>query len=177
MSSRPLDKSELEARWRELLSRHGLVDEDDLRARLDLDRIADMLRHLDELEHRARQPEVVELAIWFSGAERLPAGLSEDVGRLLEVLKDHDPQPDDPDGQVLSDADLAILSAPPDEYAARFGQRDGSTAPRLRQVNDLLARDSIYRTPEMRAGREARAQLNLARERVSLTRRRISRSP
>lgn len=137
-------------------------------AALDLDRVAYRLRHVDELDHRSRHPEAVELAVWLAGAPRLPAGVGEDVRRLLGVLEHHDPAPDDGDGQVLSDADLAILSAPADEYRRHCERLGLDPAVRLQQVDALLARESIYRTPEMRAGREARAQLNLARERAAL---------
>src|SRR5581483_2931192 len=99
---------------------------------------------------------------------RLPAGVTEEVRRLLGVLMDHDPADDDGDGQVLSDADLAILSASADTYAAYIKRLDVDDETRLAEIDALLKRDSIYRTPEMRAAREARAQLNLARERASL---------
>ncbi len=164
-SERPTD---LVARRRALLARHGLSEYDDLLAELDLDRIAYTLGYVDELEHRASHPEAVELAVWFAGVEQLPGPLSEDVRRLLEVLTDHDPADDDGDGQVLSDAKLAILGAPADEYRRHAEGLRIEKAERLQQIEALLRRDSIYRTPEMRAGREARAQLNLARERAAL---------
>lgn len=85
------------------------------------------------------------------------------------MLETHDPAPDDGDGQVLSDADLAILSAPAHEYRRHCERLGIDPVQRLGQVSALLARESIYRTPEMRAGHEARAQLNLARERAALT--------
>jgi len=164
-SEHPLD---LLARRRALLACHGLSDDDDLFAEIDLGRIATVLGHVDELEHRARHPHAVELAVWLAGAPRLPAGVTEEVRRLLGVLMDHDPADDDGDGQVLSDADLAILSASADTYAAYIKRLDVDDETRLAEIDALLKRDSIYRTPEMRAAREARAQLNLARERASL---------
>lgn len=148
--------------------RFGLSDEDDLFAELDLDRVVYSLRYVEELEHRARHPETVELAVWLAGAPRLPAGVGEDIRRLVDVLGHHDPEPDDDDGQVVSDADLAILSAPAGEYRRYCEELRVDPDIRLGEVNVLLGRDSIYRTPEMRAGREARAQLNLARERAAL---------
>jgi predicted metal-dependent HD superfamily phosphohydrolase len=170
MSSRPLSASELEARWRALSARVGLGNAEQLFEQLDLERVAYSLSHADELEHRARHPENVELALWLAGAEHLPPGIRADVQRLLRVLETHEPDGEDADGQVLSDADLAILSAPAREYRRYAAQLcPDQPALRLRQINALLARDSIYRTPEMRAGREARAQLNLARERAALT--------
>lgn len=151
-----------------MLARHGLSDDEDAFAEADLDRIGSMLRHVDELEHRASHPETVELAVWFAGMQHLPAQVTDDVRRLLDVLKDHDPAAGDGDGQVLSDADLAILSAPADAYGAYIKGLRVDDDTRLDEVDALLERDSIYRTPEMRAGREARAQLNLARERRAL---------
>lgn len=163
-SERPID---LRARRRALFARHGVLDDEDVFAER-LDRIGYILRHVDELEHRARHPETVELAVWFAGVEERPARVTEEVRRLLDVLKNHDPAPDDADGHVLSDADLAILSAPADAYGAYVKKLRVDDETRLAQIDALLQRDSIYRTPEMRAGREARAQLNLARERAAL---------
>ncbi|MCX4906581.1 hypothetical protein [Streptomyces sp. NBC_00878] len=85
--------------------------------------------------------DLVRLAAWFHDAVYLPdrseneersarlaeralpeAGVSEaataEVARLVRLTVTHAPADDDRNGQVLCDADLAILAAPPAAYAA-----------------------------------------------------------
>jgi predicted metal-dependent HD superfamily phosphohydrolase len=98
------------------------------------------------------------------------------VERLLGVLPEHDPVHGDADAEVLCDADWAVLGAPATEYRDHVDElRRESTLPeagwsrhRLLTVRELLGRDSVFRTPEMRAAREGRAQLNIAREAAGL---------
>ena len=99
-----------------------------------------VLDHIDTLEKYAADPDVVRLAAWFHDAVYLPdrseneersAALAEralpeagvpaprtaEVARLVRLTITHDPADDDPDGQVLCDADLAILASSPSAYA------------------------------------------------------------
>lgn len=166
----------------------------------DLQRLTGVLHWIDRLEHRAHEPRTVRLTAWVAtagedvvhGGERAgsarwaarslprvgvgPAVLC-DVERLLTgVLKDHDPADDDADGQVLCDADLAVLGAGATDYRAHVDAlRRESGLPeaawrehRRATVHELLRRVSVFHTPEMRAAREGRAQLNIAREAAAL---------
>ncbi|MEV2216500.1 hypothetical protein AB0H86_34635 [Streptomyces sp. NPDC050997] len=155
-----------------------------------------VLDHIDVLEQHAADPDVVRLAAWFHDAVYFPdrseneersarlaeralpeAGVSAEktaeVARLVRLTVTHDPADDDRDGQVLCDADLAILAAPPAAYAAytaavreEYGFvppaafRDGRAAI-LRQLLDLPA---LFRTPYGRAQWEATARYNLSAE-------------
>ncbi|WLW54123.1 hypothetical protein [Streptomyces sp. YU58] len=155
-----------------------------------------VLDHIDVLEKHAADPDVVRLAAWFHDAVYFPdrseneersarlaeralpeAGLSAaktaEVARLVRLTVTHDPADDDPDGQVLCDADLAILAAPPSAYAAytaavreeygfvpQAAFREGR-ATILRQLLDL---PRLFRTPHGEREWEAMARYNLAGE-------------
>ena len=161
-----------------------------------LTHLTSVLDHIDVLEKHADDPDVVRLAAWFHDAVYLPdrseneersarlaeralaeAGVPEgrvaEVARLVRLTVTHDPADDDRDGQVLCDADLAILAAPPSAYAAYTAAvreeyafvpneafRDGRSAI-LRQ---LLSLPRLFRTPYGAAEWEATARYNLAAE-------------
>ena len=156
------------------------------------------LQHLTEVLDRlallgATDP-VVLLAAWFHDAvydgdrddeERsaewaiaaLPASLGPDVARLVRMTATHDPADDDPGACALSDADLGILAADPARYAAYVDgvRRDYShltdedfRVGRVAVLEDLLARDSLFRLPKARELWEDAARTNLARELNSL---------
>jgi predicted metal-dependent HD superfamily phosphohydrolase len=97
-----------------------------------LDHIQDMMEIVESLRSFARNLNAVKLATWLHDviydssasdneersaeyAERLCERLSIPEGPLVRSLilktKTHDAGDDDPDGQVLLDADLAILGA------------------------------------------------------------------
>lgn len=102
--------------------------------------LAETLAAVDRLTGHARNPDACRLAAWFHDAVHdprradnedasaalatrvlepygfAPARVSE-VARLVRLTASHDPGPDDPDGAVLCDADLAILAAAPERYA------------------------------------------------------------
>ncbi|GHI06841.1 hypothetical protein AQI88_39230 [Streptomyces cellostaticus] len=155
-----------------------------------------VLDHIDVLEKYAADPDVVRLAAWFHDAVYLPerseneersAHLAEralpeagvpapktaEVARLVRLTVTHDPADDDRDGQVLCDADLAILAAPPSAYAVYTAEvreeyhfvpsdafREGRSAI-LRQLLDL---PRLFRTPYGREHWEPTARYNLAAE-------------
>ncbi|MDN3023396.1 hypothetical protein [Streptomyces sp. S.PB5] len=155
-----------------------------------------VLDHVDVLEKYAADPDVVRLAAWFHDAVYLPerseneersariaeralpeAGLPEaktvEVARLVRLTVTHDPGEDDRDGQVLCDADLAVLAAPPSAYAAytaavreeyHFVPNDDFRTGRSEILRRLLGLPRLFRTPYGAAEWEATARYNLAAE-------------
>lgn len=155
-----------------------------------------VLDHVDVLEQHAADPDVVRLAAWFHDAVYLPdrseneersarlaeralpeAGVPDEktaeVARLVRLTVGHDPADDDRDGQVLCDADLAILAAPPSAYAAYtaavreeygFVPGDAFRAGRAAILRQLLDLPRLFRTPHGAAHWEATARYNLRGE-------------
>lgn len=155
-----------------------------------------VLDHIDVLEKYAADPDVVRLAAWFHDAVYLPdrseneersahlaeralpeAGVAEaktaEVGRLVRLTVTHDPAEDDRDGQVLCDADLAILAAPPSAYAVytaavreeyHFVPNDAFREGRSTILRQLLDLPRLFRTPYGEAEWEATARYNLRSE-------------
>ncbi|MFI8189642.1 hypothetical protein ACIF8T_12715 [Streptomyces sp. NPDC085946] len=155
-----------------------------------------VLDRVDVLEGYAADPDVVRLAAWFHDAVYLPdrseneersarlaeralpeAGLSArktaEVARLVRLTVTHDPAGDDPDGQVLCDADLAVLASPPSAYAAytaavreeyHFVPNDAFRAGRAAVLRQLLDLPALFRTPHGREHWEATARYNLRAE-------------
>lgn len=155
-----------------------------------------VLDHIDVLEKYAADPDVVRLAAWFHDAVYLPdrseneersahlaeralpeAGVAEaktaEVGRLVRLTVTHDPAEDDHDGQVLCDADLAILAAPPSAYAVytaavreeyHFVPNDAFREGRSTILRQLLDLPRLFRTPYGEAEWEATARYNLRSE-------------
>ncbi|MFE9450578.1 hypothetical protein [Streptomyces sp. NPDC006739] len=161
-----------------------------------LTHLSAVLDHVDVLEKYADDPDVVRLAAWFHDAVYLPErstneersarlaerALSEagvpgektaEVARLVRLTVTHDPADSDRDGQVLCDADLAILAAPPSAYAAytaavreeyHFVPSDAFRTGRAAVLRQLLDLPRLFRTPHGRAEWEATARYNLAAE-------------
>lgn len=162
-------------------------------------------RHLAEVLDRitelggADDPETV-LAAWFHDsvyvagpeaaeneersavlAEQELAGEEVDVGevaRLVRLTATHRPEPGDRRGEVLCDADLAILAADPERYAeySRAVRREYAEVPedafrrgRLAILRDLAAKPSLFHTAHARRHWEDRARRNLAREIAELS--------
>jgi predicted metal-dependent HD superfamily phosphohydrolase len=114
-------------------------------------------------------------------ADRARAGLRglvpderiDEVERLVLLTATHDPGPDDADGAVLCDADLAVLASPPEAYAAyasavraEYGHLsdDVFTAGRIAVLERLLARPRLYRLPAVAEDWTPRARANLTAE-------------
>lgn len=157
----------------------------------DLLHLAEVLQHVDELmpnddPHR----ETVLLAAWFHDAvydgkgddeersallaeDALPDPVAGEVARLVRLTTDHRPADDDLLGQVLCDADLAILAADPDRYASyvRGVRSEYSHVPeadfaagRAAVLSDLLAKPTLFHTDAARSRWEQRARVNVQRE-------------
>jgi predicted metal-dependent HD superfamily phosphohydrolase len=161
-----------------------------------LTHLSAVLDHVDALEPYADDPDVVRLAAWFHDAVYLPdrseneersarlaeralpeAGVSTaktaQVARLVRLTTGHDPADDDRDGQVLCDADLAVLASPPSAYAAytaavreeyHFVPNDAFREGRSAILRRLLALPRLFHTPYGREKWEATARYNLTAE-------------
>ncbi|WP_309060471.1 hypothetical protein [Streptomyces sp.] len=161
-----------------------------------LTHLAAVLDHVDALERYADDPDAVRLAAWFHDAVYLPdrseneersARLAEralpeagvpaektaEVARLVRLTVTHDPADDDRDGQVLCDADLAVLASPPSAYAAytaavreeyHFVPTDAFREGRAAVLRRLLGLPRLFRTPYGREHWEATARYNLRGE-------------
>ncbi|MFD4502184.1 hypothetical protein [Streptomyces sp. NPDC058457] len=155
-----------------------------------------VLDRIDVLEEYADDPDLVRLAAWFHDAVYLPdrstneersarlaeralpeAGLparqTAEVARLVRLTVTHDPATGDRNGEVLCDADLAILAAPPSAYAAytaevreeyHFVPNDAFRAGRSAILRQLLDLPQLFRTPYGRTEWEPTARYNLAAE-------------
>ncbi|WEO96741.1 hypothetical protein A6P39_023455 [Streptomyces sp. FXJ1.172] len=173
------------ARWQEPQRRYHTVAH-----------LAAVLEHIDVLQGHAADADAVRLAAWFHDAVYLPerseneersarlaeralpeAGVPEaktaEVARLVRLTVTHDPAAGDRDGQVLCDADLAILAAPPSAYATytaevreeyHFVPNDAFREGRSAVLRQLLGLPSLFHTPYGREHWEATARYNLASE-------------
>ncbi|MFE0133449.1 hypothetical protein ACFWY6_18055 [Streptomyces sp. NPDC059037] len=158
--------------------------------------LAAVLDHIDVLEEHADDPDLVRLAAWFHDAVYLPerstneersarlaeralpeAGLTDaktaEVARLVRLTVGHDPADGDRNGETLCDADLAILAAAPDMYAAyaaavreeyAFVPDDAFREGRAAVLRQLLALPRLFRTPHGAKEWEGPARANLATE-------------
>ncbi|MEU9405384.1 hypothetical protein AB0E08_06740 [Streptomyces sp. NPDC048281] len=176
---------ELLRRWQEPQRRYHTVTH-----------LVAVLDRIDALEEYAGEPDLVRLAAWFHDAVYLPdrstneersarlaeralpeAGVSAahtaEVARLVRLTVTHDPAPGDRNGEVLCDADLAILAAPPAAYAAytaavreeyHFVPNDAFRTGRSAILRQLLDLPRLFRTPYGRTEWEPTARYNLAAE-------------
>jgi predicted metal-dependent HD superfamily phosphohydrolase len=111
-------------------------------------------------------------AVW---AEEALTGTAyaDEVARLVRLTETHDPSTDDPAGQALCDADLAILASPPRRYDtyiagvrrdyAHISDADFATG-RAAVLHDLAGRERLFHTTYAQEQWEPRARVNLARE-------------
>ena len=161
----------------------------------DLAHLAAVLGLVGELAGAAADPDAVRLAAWYHdvvydpegtdneqvSAERARAGLRglvaderlDEVARLVRLTAGHDPAPDDANGAVLCDADLAVLASPPEAYAGyasairdEYGHLSDAefTAGRIAVLERLLALPRLYRLPAVAADWTPRARANLTAE-------------
>lgn len=165
--------------------------------------LAEVLERLDELLDQAETASVdrdaVVLAAWFHDAvydgrpddEERSAALAEatlpscdvpptrvaEVARLVRLTHEHKPEPDDLAGQLLCDADLAILAARAERYAeysrdvrAEYAHVDDADfrAGRAAVLRALLD-GPLFHTAPAREAWEARARANVQAELASLS--------
>lgn len=164
-----------------------------------LDHLEHVLQTIDELADD-HDLFLVRLAAWFHDAiydipfreltnedasarlslrELSRAGLEQEdltqVARLVRLTATHVPGSRDPEGELLCDADLAILAAPPEQYAAYVAsiRAEYAAVPEAEFVAARLAvlepltEGELFRTGKGRALTEA-ARANLAAECVAL---------
>lgn len=102
-----------------------------------------------------------------------------EVERLVRLTAGHDAAPDDGNGAVLCDADLAVLAGPPDAYATyasairtEYGHLSDEefTVGRIAVLEHLLSLPVLYRTPAAQPW-TATARANVTAELVLLRRR------
>ncbi|MFC5722530.1 hypothetical protein ACFP1Z_20385 [Streptomyces gamaensis] len=176
---------ELLRRWSEPQRRYHTVDH-----------LAAVLARVDELAGHARDADTVRFAAWFHDAvyrpdrsenEERSAHLAEralpelglgadraaEVARLVRLTVGHDPAPGDHDGEVLCDADLAVLAGTPQEYAAyaaavreeyAFVPDEAFRAGRAEVLRHLLGLPRLFRTPLGQERWEPVARRNVATE-------------
>ncbi|MFE0418926.1 HD domain-containing protein [Streptomyces tendae] len=176
---------DLLARWQEPQRRYHT-----------LTHLTAVLDHVDVLAEHADDVDVVRLAAWFHDAvyrpdrseneersarlaERalpeagVPAAKTAEVARLVRLTVTHAPAADDRDGQVLCDADLAILASPSSAYAAytaavreeyHFVPNEAFREGRAAILRQLLDLPSLFHTPHGRREWEATARHNLTGE-------------
>ncbi|GAA4607964.1 hypothetical protein GCM10023195_30730 [Actinoallomurus liliacearum] len=162
----------------------------------DAGHLADVLDRIDELAGEADDVAAVRLAAWFHDAvyqplrtdneersavlaERmladtdLPPETVAEVARLVRMTAAHDPAPGDRDAAVLNDADLAILAADPERYAAYAAavREEYAAVPdeafrhgRADVLRALLDAPALFRTAPGRERWETAARHNLETE-------------
>jgi predicted metal-dependent HD superfamily phosphohydrolase len=163
----------------------------------DIRHLAEVLDRIDELSAGEDfDREAVVLAAWFHdgvydgrpGAEERSAQwaldalagrpYADEVARLVRLTEQHRPAPDDANGCVLSDADLAILASPPARYAEYVAdvRREYADVPddlfaagRAAVLRDLLAKPTLFHTAHARThwGAAARANVEAELERLA----------
>ncbi len=184
----PQTSSELLARWSEPHRRHHTVDH----LRYVLDALATL-----SAEGERFDPVAAETAAWFHDAvydvtaadneqrsadlaERMlePSPLRDEVVRLVLMTAEHKAAAGDANAQALSDADLAILGAPADEYDRYAGhvREEFAAVPdewyrpgRVQILTALLGGGDLFHTTAGRRLWQERAAANIEREIAALT--------
>ncbi|MFC1433411.1 hypothetical protein ACEZDB_22450 [Streptacidiphilus sp. N1-3] len=161
-----------------------------------LTHLAAVLDVVDELAEPGEDADAVRLGAWFHDAvyapdrseneersarlaERVlpeagvPAALVAEAARLVRLTTGHDPAPGDRNGELLCDADLAVLGRDPAAYAAYaaavreeygFVPEEAFRAGRAQILEQLLGLPSLFRTAAARARYDAAARSNLGAE-------------
>ena len=167
-----------------------------------VDHLSAVLDVVDRLAGLAPHPDRVRLAAWMHDAvydpralgdanERdsadfaagllttlgVPEEVAADVARLVGLTAGHATADGDLDGELLCDADLAILASDEQRYAdyAAAIRREYAHVPddafrggREQVLRALLELPSIYRLEPLRAAWEDKARANLTRELAEL---------
>lgn len=163
-----------------------------------VDHLSAVLRVIDEHAGLAPHPERVRLAAWMHDAiydpralgdsnERdsaefaegllttlgVPGEVAAEVARLVGLTAGHTTGDDDRDGELLCDADLAVLAGDEERYAAYTAAvrreyahvaDDDFKAGRAQVLKALLELPTIYRLAPLREAWEEKARANLQRE-------------
>ncbi|MEU7613201.1 metal-dependent phosphohydrolase [Micromonospora sp. NPDC049204] len=126
----------------------------------------------------ANEQDSAALAESVLGGLGVPAPTAAEVRRLVLLTAGHVVGPDDRDGALLCDADLAVLAAPPatyDRYATAI-RREYAHVPepafragRAAVLGGLLALPALFRLPPLAARWEEPARANVRRELATLT--------
>jgi predicted metal-dependent HD superfamily phosphohydrolase len=104
-------------------------------------------------------------------------GLAAEVTRLVRLTSTHRPEDGDANGQVLCDADLAILAAGPERYREYVDgvrrEHAGLADPDFRRgraavLRDLLDKPTLFHTAAGRHRWEEAARANMTRELAGL---------
>lgn len=162
----------------------------------DVAHLAAVLGTVDELADEADDVEAVRLAAWFHDAVYDPTapdneassarlahvvlrhlGVDDEriaaVVRLVVLTASHDPDPDDRDGAVLCDADLAVLARASEEYEryvaavrAEYAHVEDAAfgTGRSAVLRSLLERPELFRTVRGRTAWEEAARANISAE-------------
>lgn len=162
----------------------------------DVQHLAEVLDRVDLLAHHARDLDAVRLAAWMHDTvydPRAAAGANEvasgdlaravladlahpavrDVVRLVLLTATHDAGEDDPDGQVLCDADLGVLAADGERYASYAAgvRAEYAHVPdevfatgRSAVLEQLLGHDRLFATTTGYELWERRARINVTAE-------------
>ncbi|WP_328462850.1 metal-dependent phosphohydrolase [Actinoplanes sp. NBC_00393] len=164
----------------------------------DVSHLASVLDVVDQFAGLAPHPDRVRLAAWMHDAvydpralgdanERdsaefaegllltlgAPAEVAGEVARLVGLTAGHATGEDDPDGELLCDADLAILASAADRYAHYTSAirreyahvpDDAFRAGRTQVLQELLRLPAIYRLAPIHDEWESRARANLQAE-------------
>jgi predicted metal-dependent HD superfamily phosphohydrolase len=162
--------------------------------------LAVVLAVVDENAAHAADADAVRLAAWYHDAvydphrvdnEEASALLAEsalptlgvptdrmaEVARLVRLTASHDPSPGDRNGELLTDADLAVLASPPEVYLAYTAavRREYAhisepqfAAGRAGVLHNLLCLPSLFHIPALRERWEDIARSNLTRELTTL---------
>jgi len=121
----------------------------------------------------ANERDSAEFAEGLLSSLGVPETTAAEVSRLVSLTAGHATEEDDPDGELLCDADLAVLAGDDDAYAAYTAaiRREYAHVPddafqdgRAQVLKALLELPSIYRLAPLRAEWEAQARANLERE-------------
>ncbi|MCA2213638.1 HD domain-containing protein [Jidongwangia harbinensis] len=164
----------------------------------DVTHLSAVLDVVDRFAGLAPHPDRVRLAAWLHDAVYDPRALGDanerdsaefargllatlgapddvaaEVARLVGLTAGHATTADDPDGELLCDADLAVLARDPQGYAEYTDaiRREYAHVPddvfragRTQVLRALLELPSIYRLAPLRDAWEERARANLSAE-------------
>jgi predicted metal-dependent HD superfamily phosphohydrolase len=121
----------------------------------------------------ANERDSAEFAAGLLTTLGVPEAGAAEVARLVGLTAGHATGEDDPDGELLCDADLAVLASDEDKYAEYTAaiRREYAHVPedafrdgRSQVLKALLELPSIYRLEQLRTRWEEKARANLRRE-------------